>query len=102
MPLSVALLGAFVLEAVIFAPYGAHAIDASADDIEWLATKLSELPGVGFRMPGLPIRLFVGNGALAVVLQNEPETLDVYVGALSDRAVQFLAERRSAWGWAAF
>lgn len=101
MPLSLALLGALMFEFVLAAPYGARAVGVAAADVEWLASHLTEVRGLGFSLAEMPSRVFVGNGAFAAVLPNWPN-FDIRVGAMRETAVQFLGERAGLWEWAAF
>lgn len=95
--LSSALLGLSMLDAIIRAPYGDWAFVVSEEDVAWLASHLEEVPGVGFHLEDLPSRYFVGEGAFAAVLETGDCGIRMYIGAKTDGAVSFLAERAGIW-----
>jgi hypothetical protein len=96
--LSIALIHAFVLEAILNAPYGATASCVGREIVDWLAGQVADVPVPGFRLMGLPSRLLAAGGAFAVVFQYENlEEFDVYVGAKTEQALGFLALRPGIW-----
>jgi hypothetical protein len=106
-PLSVALVQACILEAVMQSMYGAQVAWAQQEVVDLLAEHLPELPYGGLHFSTLPTRFFVGGGALAVVMPNpgpdEEMGFTIMLAAKTEHPLQFLRKTdTSQWELSAF